>query len=91
MRFIMTHRSESLILSCLHTFLTCLFDVLRFFMIKLSSLLVQCNACQVDIGFRKVFFSPTSMYRCLGGGAPVIYIPRSWDSAPSQCLSRSDN
>jgi len=33
-------QSETLVLSCIHTFLTYLFDVLRFFMIKLQTLLV---------------------------------------------------
>jgi len=43
-------------LSCLHAFLTYIFDVLEFFMIKLTSLLVQSNAYQVDTVFGKVFF-----------------------------------
>ena len=42
--------------SCLHTFLTDLLDILKIFTIKMPSLLVQCNACQADIGFGKVVF-----------------------------------
>jgi len=77
--------SESL-LSCLHAFITCFFDVLGFFTIKLPSLLVQCNACQVDTGFGKgVFFLHVriSVWIDLGGGAPVIDLSGSWAAPPA--------
>jgi len=82
-------------LSCLHAFLTCPFDVLRFFTIKLLSLLVQCNVRQVDIGFIKGVFSFPHVHIIvwidLGGGVPVIDLPESWDSASSELLSGFGN
>ena len=78
-------------ISYLQAFLTYLFDVLTFFLIKKLSLLVQCNACEVDIGFGKGvgFF----LHICigvridLGCGTPEIDLPGSQERAPSDCLS----
>jgi len=82
-------------LSCLHVFLTYLFDILRYFTIQLASLLAQCNACQVDIGVLKVVFIflhiRISVWIYLVGGAPVIDLPGSRDRATSECLSASGN
>ena len=49
-----------------------------------KNLLVQCNVCQVAIGFVSVLFLHVciGVWIDLGGGAPVIDLPVSWESAP---------
>ena len=53
-------------------------------------LLVQCNVCQVDIGFGKVFFLlhvRIGVWIEVGVAAPEIDLRGSQDSAHSDCLS----
>ena len=49
--------------------------------VRLVSVLEKCFFLHVRIG----------VWIDLGGGAPVIDLPRSWDSASSECLSGSGN